>query len=439
LFRRFKHSDDDPIANQLSALAEPNTLTLGKVPAKPAQPTKSGKSGKSGKSAKSAKSAKSGKAGAKTPEWTPDVVDEDLEPFEEELDETDEDEEEEEEDDRTPEQRRADLEAELQRQAEEYGLTNLSPETLYGPNGEAVASLLDSLGEIDDELAEAIADAFDAVPEPERKVARSGLRRRARSAKLDSEIDAAEGAVNDWLSALSVRYEDESLYTTVAEAARDAVDALVMEEELDDADFATLYGPWSDVMDVEDDVDGEGDGEADESPSVADTAAARGAAEPEGEEEVGEFGPNTPLVIEFLTKLGSLSTPEIAEIVAAWREQPKGELRTAHRNLQELADEDHSWRDQLRHAQEEVFGWMAADDSRFYERSAVSKDDLRAREVAGPAIADAVAAIAMADMLEPEDSAALYAAWAEVIGEPVLPTFEEEEGDAEDGDEDEKD
>jgi hypothetical protein len=72
---------------------------------------------------------------------------------------------------------------------------------------------------------------------------------------------------------------------------------------------------------------------------------------------------------------------------------------------------------------------MAADESRFYGLASVSKEDLRAREVAGPAVADAVAAIAMADMLEPEDAAALYAAWAEVIGEPVLPTFEDDEGD----------
>ena len=422
MFRRFKNSDDDPIANQLSDLAEPNTLNLGKVPAKP------GKSGKSGKGGK----------GGKSPEWTAEVVDDGIEPFEEEFGETDEDEEE---DDRTPEQRRADLEAELQRQAEEYGLTNLSPEVLYGPNGEAVASLLDSLGEIDDELAEAIADAFDAVPEPERKVARSGMRRRVRASKLESEIDAAEGAVNDWLSALSVRYEDESLYTTVAEAARDAVGALVMEDELDDADFATLYGPWSEVMDVEDDVDGEADEEAGEAAGAVSAAASKATKanksdESEAEEEVGEFGPNTPLVVEFLTKLGSLETPEIADIVASWREQPKDGLRTAHRNLQALADEDHAWREQLRRAQEEVFGWMAADESRFYGLASVSKEDLRAREVAGPAVADAVAAIAMADMLEPEDAAALYAAWAEVVGEPILPTFEDEEGDAEDDAED---
>lgn len=421
MFRRFKNSDDDPIANQLSDLAEPNTLNLGK------EPPKSGKDkGKSGKA--------SGKAGhgGKSPEWTADAVVEDEERFEEELDETDEDEEEDA-DDRTPEQRRAELEAELQRQAEEYGLTNLSPEVLYGPNGEAVASLLDSLGEIDDELAEAIADAFDAVPEPERKVARSGMRRRVRSAKLESEIDAAEGAVNDWLSALSVRYEDESLYATAAEAARDAVDALVMEEELDDADFATLYGPWSEVMDVEDDVDGEAE-ETDAAPGPVGSEPG----ESEDEQEVGEFGPNTPLVVEFLTKLGSLKTPDVAEVVAAWREQPKEDLRVAHKNLQHLADEDHAWRDQLRLAQEEVFGWMAAADSRFYAHAVVSKDDLRAREVAGPAMADAVAAIVMADILEPADAAALYAPWADAIGQPALPTFDEEdEADEADESEDE--
>lgn len=435
MFRRFKNSDDDPIANQLSDLGEPNTLNLGKVPAKPAQPAKSGK-GKADKQGKPGKPGKaSGKAGhgGKSPEWTPDAVVEDEEPFEEDFDETDEDEEEDE-DDRTPEQRRAELEAELQRQAEEYGLTNLSPEVLYGPNGEAVASLLDSLGEIDDELAEAIADAFDAVPEPERKVARSGMRRRVRGAKLESEIDAAEGAVNDWLSALSVRYEDESLYAMVAEAARDAVDALVMEDELDDTDFDTLYGPWSDVMDVEDDVDDEADEEATEATAVA-AGAPRPEESDEPEEEVGEFGPNTALVLEFLKKLGSLETPEIADIVASWREQPKEGLRTAHRNLQALADKDHGWREQLRRAQEEVFGWMAADESRFYGLSSVSKDDLRAREVAGPAVADAVAALVMADILKPADAEALYAPWADVVGEPTLPTFEEE-GDADESEDD---
>jgi hypothetical protein len=69
---------------------------------------------------------------------------------------------------------------------------------------------------------------------------------------------------------------------------------------------------------------------------------------------------------------------------------------------------------------------MAADESRFYGLSSVSKDDLRAREVAGPAVADAVAALVMADILKPADTEALYAPWADVVGGPTLPTFDEE-------------
>jgi hypothetical protein len=37
---------------------------------------------------------------------------------------------------------------------------------MYGPNGEDVASLLDSLADIDDATAEAIADAYEAIPKP---------------------------------------------------------------------------------------------------------------------------------------------------------------------------------------------------------------------------------------------------------------------------------
>jgi hypothetical protein len=399
MFRRFKNADDDPVANQLRDAAEPNVLHLDGKPAKP---------------------AKSGKSGRKSLEWTAEDEPADLEPFEDEFDDSDE------EDDRTPEQRRADLEAELQRQAEEFGLANLSPVSLYGPNGEAVASLLDSLAEIDDETAEAIADAHEAVPEPERKISRSFIRRRVRGWNLEAEVDTAEQAVNDWLSSLKLNYENEAVYATVADAARDAVDALVLEDELDDADFGTLYGPWSEVMDVEEDEAEDASGGT----AKGAAGAARGEAE-ESAEEVGEFGPNTAIVVQFLARLTALQTPEIGELLTVWREQPKEELRTAHRNLQSLADEDAAWREQLRLAQEEVFAWMDGRATKYHEVP-VGMDTSRVRESAGPAVADAVAALVMADMLEPEDAEALYAPWAEVIGEPALPAYEDEDG--EDGD-----
>ncbi len=144
---------------------------------------------------------------------------------------------------------------------------------------------------------------------------------------------------------------------------------------------------------------------------------------------MGEFGPNTALVVEFLARLGALEPAQIAEVVAAWRERPREELKIAHRAVQALADEDATWREQLRLAQEEIFAWMEGRTTEHQERAYVSREDTRIRETAGPAVADAVAALVMADMLEPEDAAALYAPWAEAVGEPALPEYEDDDSD----------
>jgi hypothetical protein len=308
---------------------------------------------------------------------------------------------------------RAELEAELQRQAEEFGLSAADPISLYGPNGEEVAALIESLADMDDDLAEEIADSYELTPEAERKVAQSVIRRRHRSGKLWMELETAEGAVADWFSALGlVEDEDIELYSIVADAATDAVDALVLIDELADADYTTLYGPWSEVMDVDEDEE-----EAAEE------------AEPEAEveaEEEGEFGPNTALVTELLTKLGTLDTATTSELIDVWREQPKEDLRLAHRSLQALADESDKWREQMRLAQEEVFAWMDRGATRFNKLRAAAGDWARTREIAGPAVADAVAALVMADVLEAEDAATLYAPWAKVIGEPAMPVYEDE-------------
>jgi hypothetical protein len=329
--------------------------------------------------------------------------------------------------------RAAELAAELQREAEEFGLTGSNAAEIYGPNGEAVASLLDSLSEVDYETAEAIADAYEAIPEAERKVARSVVRRRHRGGGLDADLWAAEHAVSDWLAAMQLEGDEAALYGVVADAATDAVDALVLEDDLADVDFATLYGPWSDVMDADDDDgagDDAGDGAGDDEAEPANgSGSAETTSAEEGAEADGEFGPNTELVLQFLTKLAALTAAETSELVTAWRRQPKEELRIAHRDLQALADEDRRWREQLRLAQEEVFAWMSGrSDKRDYSFGA-PQSLARVREPAGPAVADAVAAIAMADMLEPKDTETLYAPWAEVVKEPALPQYEEDEGD----------
>jgi hypothetical protein len=393
------------------------------VPAKSA-PAKSGKSAapagsaapaKSGKPGKSAAPAEPAKSGKRRFAWRiGDLLtggsDEELErELELEL-----------EDDKTAaakaaeeDKRRAELEAELQRQAEEFGLAAADPISLYGPNGEEVAALIESLADMDDDLAEEIADSYELTPEAERKVAQSVIRRRHRSGKLWMELETAEGAVADWFSALGlVEDEDIELYSIVADAATDAVDALVLIDELADADYTTLYGPWSEVMDVDEDEE-----ESEEK------------AEPEAEmesEEEGEFGPNTALVTELLTKLGTLDTATTAELIDVWREQSKEDLRLAHRSLQALADESEKWREQMRLAQEEVFAWMDRGATRFNKLRAAAGDWARTREIAGPAVADAVAALVMADVLETDDATTLYAPWAKVIGEPDMPVYEDE-------------
>jgi hypothetical protein len=351
-------------------------------------------------------------------------------------DESDDEVDEDKEDPEAAARRAAELAAELQREAEEFGLTGSNAAEIYGPNGEAVAALLDSLADVDYETAEAIADAYEAIPEAERKVARSVVRRRHRGGGLEAEMWAAEHAVSDWLAALQLEGDELELLSIVADAATDAVDALVLEEDLADVDFATLYGPWSDVMDAEDD-DGAEDGAVDDGAEPAGRSGLEEAERAEeGAEDEGEFGPNTGLVLQFLTKLATLTAAETSELVAAWRQQPKEELRIAHRNLQTLADEDRKWREQLRLAQEEVFAWMnGRSEKRDYSFGA-PQSLARVREPAGPAVADAVAALAMADMLEPEDTQTLYAPWAEVVKEPALPQYEEDQGDeGDEGDE----
>ena len=336
-------------------------------------------------------------------------------------------------DTRTDAERAAALQAELDREAEEFGLTGSNPTEMYGPNGEDVATLLDSLADIDDETAEALADAYEAVPETERKVAQSVVRRRHRGGGLEGELWAAEHAVSDWLAAMQLEGDELALYSIVADAATDAVDALVLEDDLADVDFATLYGPWSEIMDAEgDESEADDADEADEAePANGSVSGTKEAAPAEGADEStkdeGEFGPNTELVLQFLTRLAALTAAETSELVVAWRKQPKEELRIAHRNLQALADEDHKWREQMRLAQEEVFAWMSGRSEKRDYSFGAPQSLARVREPAGPAVADAVAALAMADILEAEDAETLYAPWADVVKEPALPVYEEDQ------------
>jgi hypothetical protein len=322
-------------------------------------------------------------------------------------------EEEGEEDERTLAQRQADLQAELARQAEEFGLTGSNPTAIYGPNGEDVEAVLEALSGIDSDQAERLADAWAAGDGTEREVLERDLLRQSRTGKHSYELTSAEDAVAAWLNSQTPQDDDEAAFwAAVAAAARGAVDALILDEELDDADYDLLYGPWAEVMDTDEDR-----GEAE---SAEDATA---------EEPDGEFGPNTDLVRQFLAKLDELTPDQLTELATFWNGQSKTDLRDAHRAMQSLAREDQTWRGQVKAAQDQITTWANSNSSRVVR--ALSRDhrftsEVDARLDALPPATDAVSALVLADLLEPEDAKALYTAWEATVGEPKLPEYEED-------------
>src|SRR5664279_3285831 len=96
-------------------------------------------------------------------------------------------------------------------------------------------------------------------------------------------------------------------------------------------------------------------------------------------------------------------------------------LKIAHEAIQELADENPECREQVRAAQEKLGPWL--NSGRVAETSGIlgqtGQGDMR--KMAGPALADALAALVLGDLLEPADAETLYAPWYNIMGAPELP------------------
>jgi hypothetical protein len=228
---------------------------------------------------------------------------------------------------------------------------------------------------------------------------------------------AAEPAPGIWHAARSPEARERiELLGSVAEAATDAVDALILQDVLDDEDFTTLYGPWRDVMvvwqaestvdgpegETEGETDGETDGEEGPAPDKPD----------EG------FGPDADLVRAFLARLGDLTQDELHDLNAAFRRQWGDDLEAAHDAVHALVDQDPILRDRVKAAQSWVesalrpMGELIA--RRLSDRLPVDK----ARAL--PPAVDAVTALTMRGVLDADAADVLYRPWAEVIGEPDL-------------------
>jgi hypothetical protein len=170
--------------------------------------------------------------------------------------------------------------------------------------------------------------------------------------------------------------------------------------------------------------------EADEEDGEGEEDAADGASKPgDGSAAAGddEFGPNSELVRQFLAKLGELNSVQLDKLTTIWNEQPKSELREAHKAMQRLAREDEAWRDQVRAAQDQITTWSKGSQMTASMRAdQKTTNDHAARLAAMPPAVDAVSAIVLVDLLEPEEVDALYAAWEVAVGEPKLPEYEDD-------------
>jgi hypothetical protein len=311
-----------------------------------------------------------------------------------------------------PEDRGADLES----QAADYLADN--DVWLYGPKAPEVLAILDRLEEVGVDDGAAIAEAWRGAPKSERDAARKAARRLIESSEeLARHVQVTREEVGSWL-AVAAEYPEFArampewarVASQVGEAAIDAATAMILEEDLDEEQFQALWKPWTDATEayqLEEDIE-----EVEGAESLPE----------EGEEsEEGEFGPNTLAVVDFINRLWLLSPDQVTRLVSAWQETPKDDLEAAHEALHDLVEEDEEWRDQVRRAQDKVTPWL--NGGRLMETASFlgATGQGVTRSMAGPALADAVAALVVGDLLEPEDAQTLYGPWFNLVGAPPLP------------------
>ncbi len=311
--------------------------------------------------------------------------------------------------------RRAALEAELQREADEFGLTKDGPQTEYGPYGEDVARVISDLENIDYETAQDLADDWTSADPARRASIETKLDQDYRTGRYRNELAAAEAQVASWLDgALTQAPEDAELWRVVADAARGAVDGLILSDDLDDDEYGLLCGAWNEVV----------GGPETESSSGEEGAADGGQAGV----EAGEFGPNSDLVRRLLVRLGNLTDQKLAELHAFWRNQPQQALEAAHDAVRSLVDEDEECHAQVRAAQDAVTTWTnGCGLAPSWPTHGAPSEKVEIRLNAAPAVADAVTALTVADLLERDAAQTLYGPWAAVVGDPRLPEFADEQ------------
>jgi hypothetical protein len=323
-----------------------------------------------------------------------------------------------------------DMTADLESQAADYLAGN--DIWMYGPNAEAVLEIIDRLEEITPDEARPLAEAWQAIPKSDREQARKAARK---SAENDAEIyrylQLAREAVGSWLSVTGPYPEYVAAdpdwgrnCAKVAEAALDAATAVILEGTLEETLYVALLDPWSETIAQ---IEAAAEVARIEGPGADELEAGE---DDEADDEVegeGEFGPNSDSITDFLNRLWLLAPEQVGRLVSGWQNADRDALAAAHESLRDLVEEDAEWRDQVRKAQEKLAPWLNAgrveDTAGFLGQAGQGES----RKMAGPALADAVAALVLGDLLERPDAEALYGAWFNLIGAPPLPAESEAE------------
>jgi len=323
-----------------------------------------------------------------------------------------------------------DMTADLESQAADFMADNDA--WMYGPNAPTVLEILDRLEEIGPEEARPLAQAWQAAP----KEGRESARRTARKLAEDDEeilrhLGLAREQVGSWV-AVKADYppyrESEPdwarLCAQAGEATLDALTSVILESQLSRSDRAALFEPWRQAVAPR---PAGGTGEAADGDAAGDLAS-------EDEEDEGKYGPNSAAVADFLNRLWLLAPEQVARLVSGWERTPREELSLAHESLLAVVDEDPEWRDQVRRAQDQLVLWL--NGGRLEDVGFMGDSGHTAfRKLAGPALADAVAALVLGDLLLAEDAMTLYRPWFNLVGAPELTLAEDVgEGEGEDRD-----
>jgi hypothetical protein len=314
-----------------------------------------------------------------------------------------------------------DMTADLDSQAADYLAGN--DVWMYGPNAEAVLEILDRLEEIVPDDARPLTEAWLAIPKSDRDRARKAVRKLAEDdEEIFRHLQLVREAVGTWM-AVTGSYPEfvnaepnwARMCGQTGEAALDAAMAVILEGKLDESHYEALLEPWSETMAQ---LDAAAEATKLESPVEIESEFED---EELGDEEEGEFGPNSDSVTDFLNRLWLLAPEQVGRLVSGWQNVDRKDLKAAHEGLRAVADEDPEWRDQVRRAQEELSAWLNAgrvqDTPGFLGQAGQGES----RKMAGPALADAIAALVLGDLLKRSHAELLYGPWFNLIGAPPLP------------------